>query len=137
MLNCLNAYRGTLVLRYQFYKPSKNKKIMNNKTLAIVSYITIIGWAIAYFSYKDSTTKNALTQYHLKQSLGLGIVGILFSIITNVIAFIVPTIAMILSLASLVILVLWIFGIINAANEQEKPVPLIGGMFENKFDFIK
>jgi uncharacterized membrane protein len=110
---------------------------MNNKTLSIISYITIIGWLIAYFSYKDSTTKNDLTKYHLKQSLGLGVVGIIFSIVTNVIAFVVPSIAMILSLASLALLVLWIFGIINAANEQQKPLPLIGGMFENKFDFIK
>ena len=110
---------------------------MNNKTLAIVSYITIIGWLIAYFSYKDSITKNDLTKYHLKQSLGLGVVGIIFSIITNVIAYNIPSIAMILSLSSLAIFVLWIFGIMNAANEQEKPVPLIGGMFEDKFDFIK
>jgi uncharacterized membrane protein len=49
----------------------------------------------------------------------------------------VPSLATILSLASLVILVFWVFGIINAMNEQEKPVPVVGGMFENKFDFIK
>ena len=110
---------------------------MNNKILAIVSYITIIGWLIAYFSYKDSIAKNDLTKYHLKQSLGLGIVGFTFGIITNIIAYALPSIAMILSLSSLVILVLWIFGIMNAANEQAKPVPVIGAVFEDKFGFIK
>jgi uncharacterized membrane protein len=34
------------------------------------------------------------------------------------------------------ILILWIFGIINAANEQKKPIPVIGKIFENKFDFV-
>lgn len=110
---------------------------MNNKTLAIVSYITIIGWLIAYFSYKDSISKNNLTKYHLKQSLGLGIIGIIFGVVIQVIAFALPSLVTILSLFSLVVLVLWVFGIINAANEQEKPLPVVGGMFEDKFDFIK
>jgi uncharacterized membrane protein len=109
---------------------------MNNKTLSIVSYITIIGWLIAYFSYKDTPNKDSLVKYHLKQSLGVAILGIVIGLITNVLAVILPTIASILSLASLVILVLWIFGIINANNEVEKPVPLVGTMFEDKFDFL-
>jgi uncharacterized membrane protein len=110
---------------------------MDKKTLSIVSYITIIGWVIAYVSYNNGTEKASLSRYHLKQSLGVGILGIIIGIIINVIAFMVPSLATILSLASLVILVFWVFGIINAVNEQEKPVPVVGGMFENKFDFIK
>jgi uncharacterized membrane protein len=31
---------------------------------------------------------------------------------------------------------LMIIGIINAANETEKPLPLIGKMFEDKFAFV-
>ncbi|KMU64080.1 hypothetical protein EZBTHKR_1090 [Elizabethkingia anophelis] len=31
---------------------------------------------------------------------------------------------------------LMIIGIINAANEAEKPLPLIGKMFEDKFAFV-
>lgn len=110
---------------------------MNNKTLSIISYISIIGWLVSYFSYKDKTPKSALVNYHLKQSLGVAVLGILFSIIVNVVAMIVPSIAGILSLASIGILVLWIFGIINAINEAEKPVPLVGSLFVDKFNFIK
>lgn len=110
---------------------------MNNKTLSIVSYISIIGWLISYFSYKDKSPKSPLVNYHLKQSLGVAVLGILFSIVINVVAMIVPSIAGILSLASIGILVLWIFGIINAINEAEKPVPLVGGLFVDKFNFIK
>jgi uncharacterized membrane protein len=110
---------------------------MDKKTLSIISYITIIGWIIAYVNYNNSTNKESLSRYHLKQSLGVAIIGIVFGIVVNVLAMIIPALAMIFSLASLVILVLWIFGIINAANEHEKPVPVVGAMFENKFDFIK
>ena len=112
---------------------------MTNKTLSIVSYITIIGWLIAYFSYKDKSTteKSTLVNYHLKQSLGIAVIGILFAIIINIVAIVVPTLASILSLANFGIMILWILGIINANNEVEKPVPVVGGMFENKFEFIK
>jgi len=36
----------------------------------------------------------------------------------------------------IVFLGLLIFGVINALNEEEKPLPLIGKFFENKFGFI-
>ena len=109
---------------------------MNSKTLSIVSYITIIGWAIAYFSNKDANPKSSLVRYHLKQGLGLAIISILFNITFSIIARAVPALSF-LGMAGLVFLVLWIIGIINAINEQEKPLPLIGKMFENKFAFIQ
>ena len=110
---------------------------MDKKTLSIVSYITIIGWLIAFILYGNKPEKSSLEKFHLKQSLGLGIIGVLYSIATQIVASIVPSIAMILSLGSLIILVLWILGIINASKEEEKPVPLVGGLFVDKFDFIK
>ena len=110
---------------------------MNNKTLAIVSYITIIGWLVSYFSYKDSLQKSSLVTYHLKQSLGIALLGIFFGIALNIVGSIIPSLAAVLSLGNLVILVLWILGIINAMNEVEKPVPVVGAIFEGKFDFIK
>jgi uncharacterized membrane protein len=110
---------------------------MDKKTISIISYITIIGWVIAYVSHNNSPEKASLSRYHLKQSLGVAILGILLGIVLNVVAMIVPALAAILSLASLAVVVLWVFGIINAANQQEKPVPLVGAMLENKFDFIK
>lgn len=49
--------------------------IMNAKTIAIVSYITIIGWLIAYFQHKNSKKKSALASSHAIQSLGAFIFG--------------------------------------------------------------
>jgi uncharacterized membrane protein len=105
---------------------------MNNKTLSIVSYITIIGWLIAFFSAKDKTPKSSLVTYHLKQGFGLAIIGAVLSVLSGILS----AFAFIFGIAQLVVFVLWIFGIINAMNEVEKPVPLIGSMFEGKFDFI-
>jgi hypothetical protein len=40
---------------------------MDNKTLSIVSYITVFGWLISFVLGKDKP--NSLLKYHLKQSL--------------------------------------------------------------------
>jgi uncharacterized membrane protein len=110
---------------------------MDKKTLSIVGYISIIGWLIAYFSYKDKTDKSTLEKFHLKQGLGLSIFGIVLGIVINIIARILPDLAGILSLLSLVTLVLMILGIVTASKEEEKPLPIIGGMFVDKFEFIQ
>jgi uncharacterized membrane protein len=106
---------------------------MNNKTLSIVSYITLIGWLIAYFNGKEKA--DSLLKYHLRQALGLAIVSIIFNVVLTIVATIVPALSF-LGIAGLVIVVLWIMGIINAANGAEKPTPLVGTIFENKFAFI-
>ena len=53
---------------------------MDKKTLSIVSYITIIGWVVAFIVYGGKTEKSSLEKFHLEQSLGLGILGVLNSI---------------------------------------------------------
>lgn len=108
---------------------------MNKKTASIVSYITIIGWLISYFSTKDQQ-RDSLVKFHLKQSFGLAIVTIFFNIVTTIIAIVIPAIATILSLVGLVFFILMIIGIINANKEQETPLPVIGKLFTSKFNFI-
>ena len=106
---------------------------MDNKTLSFVSYITLIGWLIAYFSGKD--TANSLLKYHLKQALGLFILSLVFNVAISIVVMIVPALAF-LSYIGLALLVLMIFGIINASNEVEKPLPVVGKLFEDKFEFL-
>jgi uncharacterized membrane protein len=108
---------------------------MNQKTLSILSYVTIIGWVIAYVKGKELQPKNDLVTYHLKQGLGFFILSIIVNVALSVVVFMVPALA-VLNYLSLVLFILWVFGIINAVNEQKKPIPLIGGMFENKFSFL-
>lgn len=106
---------------------------MTPKVQSILSYIGIL-WLIAFFVGKDQ--RNDLSKYHLKQGLGLFITAVVFNIAISFIVMIVPSLAVILSALSLIFLILMIFGIINAANEVRKPLPVIGKMFEDKFDFI-
>lgn len=110
---------------------------MDNKNTAIVSYITIIGWLIAYFSYKNRTEKDAYVSYHLEQSLGVFIFSIIISVITGILVTVIPTLSGIFSLLTLAPLILLVLGIINASNEVMKPVPLIGSFFERKFRFLQ
>jgi len=108
---------------------------MNNKTLSILSYVTIIGWIIAFVKSKDSSPKSDLVTYHLKQGFGIFLFSLVVNILLSVIVTIVPSLYF-LSYIGYVIFILWIFGIINAANEQKKPIPVIGQMFEDKFSFV-
>lgn len=108
---------------------------MNSKTLSIISYISIIGWIISYLSFKKETVKDPLVGYHLEQGLGVFIVSVVLNIILIIIATIMPSLALVLSILGYVVFVLWVFGIINAIKEQKKPVPLIGKIFEGKFKF--
>jgi len=106
---------------------------MNNKTLSIVSYITLIGWLISYFSGKVNA--NSLLKYHLKQSFGLLVTSFVFNAVVAIVVSLVPFLY-VLSYIGIVFLGLMIIGIINASNDVEKPLPLIGKLFEDKFSFL-
>ena len=87
-----------------------------------------------YFGGKE---KNELSRYHFKQSLGLGITLIIIFVILGIIGAIVPKIVSIVGgLVSLCALIFMILGIVNAANEEKKALPVIGKFFENQFAFI-
>lgn len=114
---------------------SVNNYNMNNKTLSILSYITIIGWIVAFVKSKDLNPKSDLVTYHLKQGFGIFLVSFAVNIILSVVIATVTSLYF-LSYIGYAIFILWIFGIINAANEQKKPIPVIGKIFEDKFGFI-
>jgi uncharacterized membrane protein len=118
----------------QLNTPSASKlKDMNNKTRSIISYITPVGWLIAYFSGKAKA--DALLRYHLKQALGMALISITLNVVLYTVAYFVPVLSF-LSITGLVTVIFWILGMINAANEAEKPVPVFGKSFEQKFRFI-
>lgn len=85
---------------------------MDKKVTGIVAYITLIGWAIAYFVGDREGAK-----FHLNQALVLGLAQLLLSII--------PLVGWILSL---VLFVLWVIAFVAAIQGKEKAVPLLGGI---------
>jgi uncharacterized membrane protein len=116
---------------------SKLLLIMNAKTMAIVAYITLIGWIVAFVTYNGDAQKPSLTRFHLRQAFGLLVAGVAFYIVYFILLMILPFLGLLFGLVGIAFLVLWIMGIINAANEQEKPLPLVGEFFDKTFTFIK
>lgn len=100
----------------------------------MIAYVTIIGWAAVYFS---KGPKNAFTCYHLGQSLGIHITTLVYAGIARLAIAASAGIAAVLYWAGILFFLLPVFGIIHAFNETERPVPLIGKFFENRFSFIK
>ena len=90
-----------------------------DKTVAIVSYITLIGFIAAIVIHSNKKTQ--LGAFHLRQSLGL--------ILTSFLC-IIPILGLLLALCRLVF---WIMGIVSAIKGEMKPVPLIGGMYQKWF----
>ncbi|MGO1729839.1 MAG: DUF4870 domain-containing protein [Flavobacteriaceae bacterium] len=100
------------------------------KTIAIISYLTLIGLIIAFVMNNDK--KEAFPTYHIKQSLGIGLTGLALGIVGMV-----PILGWIASiLGSFVLIYLWIMGLVNAVNGREKPVPWIGDKYEEWFKNI-
>lgn len=92
---------------------------MDKKITGIVAYLTIIGWIIAYIAGDKEGAK-----FHLNQ----GLVIALCAIINNIIGMI-PIIGWIASLViSILILVCIVIGIISAAKDEEKEVPILGSI---------
>lgn len=109
---------------------------MNKKTISIISYLTIAGWLISFIIY-HSGGRSAFAQYHLRQSFGLGV----FGAVTGMAFFPIlqgnPLILYLCSILVSTILIVLIFGIANAVNQKQKPLPVIGTMFVDRFNFIK
>lgn len=94
---------------------------MDTKTTSWVSYLTWIGWIIAYCAGDKEGAK-----FHLNQSLVLNIFSLGLVFVSFILIFI-PIIGWILIWACRIfLLVCFILGIIAAANQEEKELPLIG-----------
>ena len=102
-----------------------------DRTVAILSYITIIGFIVALVLH--SSNKTALGTFHLRQCLGL----ILTFLALGVAGFILAFIPLLGWLASMIlwlgIVVLWVIGLISAINGQSKPVPVRGEHYQKWF----
>lgn len=99
---------------------------MNARTAGIVSYITWVGWIIALIMGDQD---DEFVKHHLNQALILNICATVCSAISGIFA-LIPIIrflgAIVFGLIGLVILLMAIAGIISAANNSTKPLPVVG-----------
>ena len=108
---------------------------MNTKTIAIVSYLTIIGWVISFVNHSNSGERENFATFHLRQSSGI----YLSSAAIQFASFILPSfIGRPLNIIAFIFLiVLWILGIMNASKESSKYLPFVGEFFDKNLNFIK
>lgn len=107
--------------------PVSAAPVAEDKTVAIVAYITIIGFIAAIVIHSNKKTK--LGAYHLRQCLGIFLTGLACSFLM-----IIPILGWIAApIIGLFMLVCWIMGLISAINGQAKPVPLVGELYQKWF----
>lgn len=118
--------------------PNTNVQGMDGKTIAVISYLTIIGWVIAYVM--NSNNKSQIAIYHIRQSLFLMLAGIVFYTVQTMLL-LIPYLGWLVALLSIPIgialLILWIMGLIAAINGEEKPVPVVGEKAQQLLSSIK
>ena len=110
---------------------SLNSVTTDEKTTAIVSYLTLIGFIVAIIMHGSKKTR--LGSYHLRQSLGLMLTSIVVAFGATIFAF-VPFIGWLVGLAAWFgIFALWVMGLNAAVGGEMKPVPVLGEHFQKWF----
>lgn len=99
----------------------------DGRNIAIIAYLTLIGLIIAYVLNNEK--RNDFASYHIRQSLGIFISIFVLSAF-NYIPLIGWAIA---SIGVLAMVILWVLGVVNAANGIKKPVPVLGEYFQELF----
>ncbi|GGG39893.1 DUF4870 domain-containing protein [Bizionia arctica] len=97
--------------------------VNEGKNIAVIAYITIIGLIIAFVMNNEK--KNPFASYHIKQSLGLALTGLALGVIGMI-----PILGWIINIIGIFVLIyMWIMGLVNAINGNEKPVPILGNKY--------
>lgn len=98
-----------------------------DKTVAILSYVTILGFIAAIFIHQGRKTE--LGAFHLRQVLGLIVTGVVGGICA-----VVPILGWIVwFLVTIGLFVLWLLGLISALRGEMRPVPLVGEHYQRWF----
>lgn len=105
------------------------------KTVAVLSYCTLIGWVIAIILHQNDKTK--FGAYHLRQGLGAMIVIFGLAVVASILAMFMFRLWLIMRLVQLTGLAFLVIGLINAVNGKSKPLPVIGEMSDKILAGIK
>lgn len=103
-----------------------NQSVSDGKTMAIISYITIIGTVIAFVM--NQNRHNYFASFHIRQALGIFLTGLVVNFLQRYIDFDWVDLAL-----SAGVFILWIIGLIGAIQGEEKRVPLLGDQFQEWF----
>ncbi len=98
-----------------------------DRTVAIVSYITVIGFIAAIFLHQSKKTQ--LGAFHLRQMLGMALTAT-----AGAVFWAVPILGWIVwFLVAIGLFVLWIIGLLSALKGEMRPVPILGPHYQRWF----
>lgn len=100
------------------------------KTIAIISYLTIIGLIAALVM--NNNKSSSLGRFHIRQSIGLTLTAIPLGLFSYI-----PVVGGIISMVlGVIVLIALVLGLLNAINGQEKGLPVVGDLYHKWFSFI-
>lgn len=114
--------------------PAPTAPSTEDRTVAILAYITLIGFIIAIVMH--SSKKTTLGAFHLRQILGLFITGLVIwlpCLIISFIPFVNILMVLLWPLIGITLFVFWIMGLLAAVNGQLKPLPVVGEHYQKWF----
>lgn len=112
-------------------QPSAPPVVSEDKTAAILSYITLLGFFVAIFIHNSKKTK--LGAFHLRQMLGFLVTAIIVGVSQIILVFIPILGWLAIFVLWISMLVLWIMGLISALSGQMKPMPIMGAHYQKWF----
>ncbi|MCI8696195.1 MAG: hypothetical protein HFH99_05360 [Lachnospiraceae bacterium] len=89
---------------------------MDRKATGIVSYLTIVGWFVAYFAGDRDGAK-----FHLNQGLVVHLTFIVLAIMGRI-----PIIGWFVWILRIVAFFCGVLGVVYAFQDQDKEIPLLG-----------
>lgn len=104
---------------------------MSGKNIAIVSYLTFIGWIIAIISHNNATQKESIAAFHLRQSLGVFLTGFVLTAVPPIMG-----VAFASRITGIICFIIWIIGFISAVQGEEKEIPVVGKLYQDWFKGI-
>lgn len=107
----------------------ENLTLKEGKTIAIISYITIIGTVIAFIMNNDK--KNSFASFHIRQAVGIYLLFFVIRLLTRF-----ETMGWIENILYFTALVFLVIGIVGAIQEEEKKIPFLGDQFQEWFKNI-
>ncbi|NMP17420.1 MULTISPECIES: hypothetical protein [unclassified Thalassotalea] len=96
---------------------------LEGRTIAIISYLTIVGWVIALIFHGQNPSR--FSAFHLRQSLGMFLTWVILSFI--------PVIGWALAIP---LWILWGFGLYYACSNQLTFIPLLGKLFDDSLNSL-
>ncbi len=106
----------------------ENVTVKEGKTIAIISYLWIIGLIIAFIMNNDK--KNSFASFHIRQMIGIALTSIIISF------FRFSGFGFIGWILGVCLFVLWVIGLMGAIQGEEKRIPLLGDQFQEWFKGI-